>query len=85
MQKDYHAFEWPTKRAYFRKKKVQDLFAELGMLPVKFHGCAVGLVSSKGEPILKPWTIYTNCPDIIEAIKTRVCNGQYTHTPCKRW
>ena len=39
---------------------VQRLLNRYGMKLYDFDGCAVGLKSSSGLPIRKPWTVATN-------------------------
>ncbi|CAK0850111.1 unnamed protein product [Prorocentrum cordatum] len=57
---DVH-FEWPRNChgwKYF--PELTEFFGELGMEKVNFDGCQVGVVNTKGEPIYKPWTLWTS-------------------------
>ena len=47
------SFEWPQNCDGWRLPIVQQMEAELGMERVDFHGCQVGVVSSRGYPIKK--------------------------------
>ena len=60
-----------------------------------FHGCQFGLVScnrrSLGVPILKPWKVVSNCPELLRALN-RKCehyrrngthDGVLLHAPCQ--
>ena len=45
---------------------------------VGFDGCALGLKSSSGAPLKKPWCLYTNDIRIIQYFSQHVCPGNHT-------
>jgi hypothetical protein len=49
------------------------------MQRVRFDGCALGLKSSDGAPIYKPWTFSTNCPAITLRFAKNRCDGRHVH------
>eukprot|EP00972_Heterocapsa_arctica_P060580 8936450-Heterocapsa_arctica.AAC.1 len=52
---------------------------ELYLKAVDFDGCAVGLVSTTGEPLLKPWRIMTDNQQVIENLYGFRCDHSQTH------
>ena len=46
---------------------------------VDFHGCMFGLRTPSGELMRKAWTVVTNCPEIIEALRIARCDRSHTH------
>merc|ERR1711966_275942 len=49
---------------------------------VDIDGCAVGVQSKTGEPILKPWRIAVSSPLTRKALDGLRCQGGHTHVPC---
>ena len=49
---------------------------------VDVDGCAVGVHSKTGEPILKPWRIAVSSPLMRRALDGLKCQGGYMHVPC---
>ena len=73
------AFEWPTGCHYWRKHRVKEFLKRHHLRKVDFHGCAVGLKSSEGQPIKKPWTVATNSFVLREALKKKRCECDVPH------
>ena len=47
-----------------------------------FNGCMVGLTSTSGWPMLKPWTIRTSLDTMLEQFDGLLCNGTHRwHQP----
>eukprot|EP00972_Heterocapsa_arctica_P026086 3840979-Heterocapsa_arctica.AAC.1 len=46
---------------------------------IKVTGCALGMKTDKGVPMLKPWTIATNDPYVFNAFKGKLCPGKGAH------
>ena len=49
------SFEWPRHCEGWREEVVMNMMRDLGLGPIEVDGCAVGVRSKSGEPILKPW------------------------------
>ena len=78
-------FEWPDHNALWREPCVKSMIKVFGLKRVRFDGCKVGLVSDKGNPILKPWAIETDCPQLRAAFAGRKCdkkNPKHVHDAC---
>ena len=58
------------------------MLEELKLDPVDFDGCAVGVQSKAGEPILKPWRIAVSSPLMRQALDGLRCQGGHMHIPC---
>ncbi len=46
-------------------------------------GCALGFVSTKGNPIKKPWKIVTTSSRTINNFINLTCDGTHTHDVCQ--
>ena len=83
----YIAIEWPTGCTYWKNKEVRDLINRYGLRPVKFHGCALNLKVEKGKfkgkYLKKPWTIYTDCPNVLETFQNKLCQRNHDHAECR--
>ena len=79
--------EWPSACTYWKRSDAKRIIKRYSLEPVKLHGCAVGLKAiagpNAGMPIMKPWTLYTNCPEIIEIFRDRKCDGNHEHAVCR--
>jgi hypothetical protein len=73
------SFEWPRYCSLWREPAVQTFIKDFQLYKVDFDGCAVGLVSTKGEPLLKPWRIFTDNKSILTALVDQRCNKQHAH------
>ncbi|CAK0828505.1 unnamed protein product, partial [Prorocentrum cordatum] len=76
---DVH-FEWPRNChgwKYF--PELTEFFDELGMERVNFAGCHVGVVNTKGEPIHKPWTLWTSRKKLATALSGKRCPDPQGH------
>ena len=54
----------------------------LKLEPVEIDGCAVGVTSKSGEPILKPWRIAVSSQQMMQALDGLRCQGGHEHVPC---
>ena len=91
------AIEWPKSCRKWTRRDVQEVVSlpEYGLRECCFHGCQFGLVSrhkrSEGVPILKPWKVMSNCPELLRALDRRCENyrrngthdGVNLHAPCQ--
>ena len=70
--------EIPSGCGYWKEDRAIRVVEKYGLVKIKLHGCAYGLVSvvekTKGEPILKPRAFATNSPYIITLIP-KLCPG----------
>ena len=91
------AIEWPKICRYWTRRDVQEVVSlpEYALRECCFHGCQFGLISchkrSLGMPILKPWKVMSNCPELLRALD-RKCehyrrngthDGVNLHAPCQ--
>ena len=65
------SFEWPRHCSLWREPIVQQFIEEFHLKPVDFDGCALGLVSTTGKPLYKPWRILTDNQDVVDALSNR--------------
>ena len=64
----------------WREPVVQAFVEEFQLHKVDFDGCAVGLVHSvSGQPLLKPWRIYTDNKAIVSRLIDKRCANEHTH------
>ncbi len=81
------ALEWPTGCIYWKQRDVMKLINDYGLRRVNFHGCALGVKSilpqTKGMPIKKPWTIFTNCDEIVKGFEGKLCSKDHEHAECR--
>ncbi|CAK0882425.1 unnamed protein product, partial [Prorocentrum cordatum] len=59
--------------------ELTEFFGELGMEKVNFDGCQVGVVNTKGEPIYKPWTLWTSRKELATALSGKRCPDPQGH------
>ena len=76
------AYEWPAYCRGWENPTVQRMINDLGLQPVRFDGCQVGVESVDGVPILKPWKIMTDCPKLISSLEGRICPRDHKHQEC---
>ena len=76
------AFEWPAQCSLWDLPEVTSMITELSLNKVRLDGCAVGLRSTKGIPIMKPWSIATSSPKIFEHFEPLRCPKDHAHCPC---
>ena len=83
----YIAIEWPTGCTYWKNKEVKALIHRYDLEPVRFHGCALNLKVTKGKFkgkfLKKPWTIFTDCPNVREAFQNKLCQRNHDHAECR--
>jgi hypothetical protein len=63
----------------WKEPSVLAMEKEFKMQRVRFDGCALGLKSSEGAPIYKPWAFSTNCPAITLRFAKNRCDGRHVH------
>ena len=76
------AFEWPAQCSMWELPEVASMISELSLNKVRLDGCAVGLHSSKGVPIKKPWTVATSSPKLFDRFEPLRCTNDHEHCPC---
>ncbi|CAK9012642.1 Retrovirus-related Pol polyprotein from transposon RE1 (Retro element 1) (AtRE1) [Includes: Protease RE1 [Durusdinium trenchii] len=59
----HFGWEWPKTNDGWHQKELKDFLKEVhekkqNLFRTLLHGCQVGVVNDKNEPVLKPWTIY---------------------------
>ena len=59
------AIEWPSRCSYWKRQEVKRALRKYHLLTQDFHVCMFGVTGStpttRSRPILKPWTVATNC------------------------
>ena len=75
----YIVFEWPAFNRLWKEPSVLAMEKEFKTQRVRFDGCALGLKSSEGAPIYKPWTFSTKCPAITLRLAKNRCGGRHVH------
>ena len=65
------SFEWPRYCSLWREDAVQAFIEEFQLQKVDFDGCSVGLTSTLGEPLLKPWRILSDNRSLLTALIDR--------------
>ena len=76
------SFEWPRHCDGWKEDAVTAMLKELKLEPVEIDGCAVGVRSRSGDPILKPWRIAVSSPQMMQALDGLRCPGGHAHVPC---
>ena len=76
------SFEWPRYCDGWDIKTLKEFEARLKMQRVSFDGCAVGVLSSKGGRIKKPWRITTTNLDLVKSLKSKMCTKTHKHDEC---
>ena len=75
------ALEWNRGCRYWKLPMVQRVLNDYGMKLYDFDGCAVGLKSSSGIPIRKPWTVATNHEKLGNRLSQFRCKCTVKHYP----
>ena len=75
------SFEWPHHCEEWKEVVVKAMLDEPKLAPVEVDGCAVGVRSKTGEPILKPWRIAVSSPLTRQALDGLRCQGGHRHAP----
>ena len=73
------AIEWPRSCTYWDDKAVDKFVIRNNMTSVKFDGCAVGVKTTDGIPMKKPWTVKTNMHCLQNYLDGRVCSCAVQH------
>ena len=83
----YIAIEWPSGCTYWKNRDVRALISKYDLKPVKFHGCALNVRAEagpdKGKLLKKPWTIYTDCPQVNRVFSNKLCQRNHDHAECR--
>lgn len=79
-------WEWPKNNQGWQWPEVRDFLKEVynkkpNLFQTVLHGCQVGVVNEKNEPVKKPWTIYTTSRGMAEALNL-TCPGNHVHGEC---
>jgi hypothetical protein len=77
------AIEWPANCAYWRWECVVDFVDSHNLRTVRFDGCALGIKSRDGNPILKPWKVATNMLSLVKTLEKFRCDGSHEHVTCR--
>ena len=73
------AFELPKDSGIWKLDEWKQFASEHNLKWVVFDGCALGLTSSSGAPLRKPWCLFTNDVRIIHFFSQYVCPGDHVH------
>ena len=73
------ALEWPSGCIYWNFDRVQRFLHRFNLEMIKFDGCMLGVVNKEGIPMKKPWTIATNCSEVMKFFSNLKCLGEHTH------
>ncbi|OLP93635.1 hypothetical protein AK812_SmicGene24425 [Symbiodinium microadriaticum] len=65
--------DWPQDSSSWMLPEVQAFEDQFGFKKVTFKGCALGMVSSKGDPFDAPWQIMSSSKRIIDNFKPFKC------------
>ncbi|CAK9003098.1 Gag-Pol polyprotein, partial [Durusdinium trenchii] len=79
----HFGWEWPKTNDGWHQKELKDFFKEVhekkqNLFRTLLHGCQVGVVNDKNEPVLKPWTIYVTDRAMASALHL-VCPHDHQH------
>ena len=69
------SFEWPRRCEGWKEEVVTTMMNELKLEPIEIGGCAVGVRSKSGDPILKPWRIAVTPQHMKQALDCLRCKG----------
>ena len=72
-------FELPKDSGIWKLDEWKQFASLCNLKWVVFDGCAIGLTSSTGEPLRKPWCLFTNEIRIINFFSQFVCPGNHIH------
>eukprot|EP00972_Heterocapsa_arctica_P092049 13576413-Heterocapsa_arctica.AAC.1 len=73
------AIGWLTGCEYWEWQTTTNFIHKYQLNTVHITGCAVGLKTEEGIPILKPWQIATNDPYLWNALRGKLCPGKHVH------
>ena len=76
------SYEWPRNCHGWKLEEVHKFFAGMDFLDILLDGCALGLTSSRGLPLKKPWKIKTTCRRLWQALHGMQCLGCPLHDSC---
>ena len=72
-----------SKLHILEEARSKERFLELGLEhEVVVHGCSLGLVSKRGNPILKPWKLMSNNKALLTPFRNCLCPRNHQHDPC---
>jgi hypothetical protein len=67
------AYEWPRHATGWKLPELLKFIGDFGLYTVDCDGCAFGMQSDSGEPLLKQWRIVTNCGRLAKALAVKRC------------
>jgi hypothetical protein len=70
------AYEWPRHASGWKLPELLKLISDFDLYTVDCDGCAFGMQSDHGEPLLKQWRVITNCSRLAKAMSTKRCQHQ---------
>jgi hypothetical protein len=76
------SFEWPPSAKGWKEKPVQRMVEWLEHY-IEVHGCALGVRSTEGEYMLKPFGISTNNTILAKELLKYQCSRDHYHAPCE--
>jgi len=68
------AYEWPTSCKLWTQQRLHTMVDKYHLRSLDFHGCRFGVVSERGRPMLKPWTIKTNLMHVLQQFDNHICD-----------
>ena len=74
----YIHWEWPRDAESHDLSIIRRMVDDLHLITVRLDGCQVGLRDDNGVLCYKPWTIYTNCPEMARALALQ-CTRDHVH------
>ena len=74
-------WEWPKECGAYKLPKVRRIMGKYSMIETITNGCMVGLRSSSGELMAKPWRIMTTSEKMAKHLNLP-CQGNHKHAPC---
>ncbi len=77
------SFEWPRFCTGWKIEALDKFINKFKLQTVDFDGCSLGLRSTKGNPIKKPWRIVTTSSSLVAKLSPCICNKKHTHDICQ--
>ena len=75
------SFEWPEGCDGWETNPVKSFMKEFDMAVAHCHGCSMGVVSSRGVPMRKPWAVATTDANVFRALNQQICTKDHDHDP----
>eukprot|EP00971_Amphidinium_carterae_P351160 6491948-Amphidinium_carterae.1 len=77
------AWEWPRGNDMWRGQTGEHILRHEGCVEVVFDGCSFATCDREGKLIKKPWKVVTNCVELWQELRGRVCNNSHEHGQCR--